>query len=298
MLSTPGGHADFRVPDRCPASISKLWASGPGRPSSIVDGPWECRKRVREIAQCGADLIKVCASPGVASPSDHLEQQDFSEEELTAICAEASARGLRVAAHAHSAAGIELAIRCGVADIQHISFMDERLVDLADKHGCTVTPTSWVLQALPDSDGLSPFVRDKAKRAADVHAKAVQYARSGGLKILGGTDPVLPYMHGRNYMELVALMNDGLTGLEAWHSMTGLAAAQIGASDTGSIAPGQRADLLLCEGDVLQAPKLLDQGGLIEVIKDGVGHRGLPGVPQRAFPDTLKTLWPNTDRPR
>lgn len=297
MLSTTGGHADFRGPDRCHATISRLWPEGPGRPSSIVDGPWECRKRVREIAQCGADLIKVCASPGVASPSDHLDQQDFSEEELTAICSEAKARGLRVAAHAHSASGIELAIKCGVADIQHISFMDERLVDLAAEHDCTVTPTSWVLQTLPDSDGLTPFVRDKAKRAAEVHAKAVHYARKGGLRILGGTDPVMPYMHGRNYMELVALMNDGLTGLEAWHSMTGLAAKQIGADDTGWIKPGQLADLLLCEGDVLQTPKLLDRGALVEVIKDGVGHRGLEGVPQRAYRDTLATLWPGVPRP-
>lgn len=297
MLSTTGGHADFRGPDRCHASISRLWPEAPGRPSSIVDGPWECRKRVREIAQCGADLIKVCASPGVASPSDHLEQQDFSEEELRAICSEASARGLRVAAHAHSKSGIELAIKCGVADIQHISFMDERLVDLAAEHDCTVTPTSWVLQALPTSDGLSEFVRDKAKRAAEVHAKAVDYARKGGLKILGGTDPVLPYMHGRNYMELVALMNDGLTGLEAWHAMTGQAAHQINAEATGELKAGNRADLLVCEGDVLESPRLLDKGALVEVIKDGVGHRGLAGVPQRKFADTIGTLWPNVKRP-
>lgn len=297
MLSTTGGHADFRGPDRCHASISRLWPEGPGRPSSIVDGPWECRKRVREIAQCGADLIKVCASPGVASPSDKLEQQDFSEEELVAICEEATARGLRVAAHAHSKSGIELAIKCGVSDIQHISFMDERLVDLAAKRGCTVTPTSWVLQTLPDSDGLSDFVRDKAKRAAEVHEKAVAYARKGGLKILGGTDPVLPYMHGRNYMELVALMNDGLTGLEAWHAMTGQAAREINAEKTGELKAGNRADLLVCEGDVLERPKLLDKGALVEVIKDGVGHRGLAGVPQRKFSDTIATLWPTVERP-
>jgi len=36
----------------------------------------------------------------------------------------------------------------------------------------------------------------------------------------------------------------------------------------------------------------------VEVIKDGVGHRGgLAGVPQRKFSDTLATLWPSVDRP-
>ena len=135
MLSTTGGHADFRGPDRCHAEISRLWPEMPGRPSSLVDGPWECRKRVREIAACGADWIKLCTSPGVASPGDALEHRDFTAEEIAAICDEAAARGLKVAAHAHSASGIALAIENGVADIQHISFLDERLAAKAHAKG-------------------------------------------------------------------------------------------------------------------------------------------------------------------
>ena len=291
MLSTTGGHADFRGPDRCHTDISTLWPPAPGRPSSIVDGPWECRKRVREIAACGADLIKICTSPGVASPSDHLEHRDFTPKEIQAIGDEASARGLRVAAHAHSASGIELAIRHGVHDIQHISFMDERLVDLALDHGCTVTPTSWIVQALPEASGLSDFVMEKVKKVADVHAAAVASARSGGLKILAGTDPVVEGMHGRNFMELVALIRDGLTPLEAWHAGTGLAAREIGFPDTGTIVAGQRADLLLCRGNVIEEPSLLDAGALVEVVKDGVGHRdAISALPQRSFAAATQEL--------
>ena len=83
MLSTTGGHADFRGPDRCHAELSRLWPEAEGRPSSLVDGPWACRQRVREIAACGADLIKICTSPGVTSPRDRLEHQDFAPEEVT-----------------------------------------------------------------------------------------------------------------------------------------------------------------------------------------------------------------------
>ncbi len=292
MLSTTGGHADFRGPDRCHGEVNKMWGAQAGRPPMIVDGPWECRKRVREVAACGADLIKVCASPGVASPSDHLEHQDFSAEELEAICSEAKARGLRVAAHAHSMSGIELAIDNGVYDIQHISFMDERLVDRAYKAGCTVTPTSWVVNELMKAKDLSPFVREKAKRVAEVHARAVDYARKGGLKILAGTDPVLPRMHGRNYMEMVALIVDGLNPLEAWHGMTGLAAAELGQVDAGTLEAGQRADLLICTEDVLADPGRLDGGALLEVVKDGVGYRGgVPELPQRTFATTTHEMW-------
>lgn len=288
MLSTTGGHADFRGPDRCHGTVSKMWGEGPGRPSSIVDGPWEARKRVREIAACGADLIKLCTSPGVASPGDKLEHRDFTGEEISAICEEAGARGLRVAAHAHSRSGIELAIDHGVADIQHISFLDERLAEKAHKKGCTVTPTSWVIHDLETAEGLSPFVMEKVKQVSEVHRQAVAHAAKAGLRILAGTDPVLPRMHGRNYMELVHLVRDGLTPLSAWHGSTGLAADEIGVPDTGVIAPGRRADLLICKGDVIDDPELLDRGALLEVLKDGLGHRGLAGVPQSTYRATVE----------
>lgn len=291
MLSTTGGHADFRGPDRCHAALSKLWPEGPGRPSSLVDGPWECRKRVREIAACGADLIKLCTSPGVASPSDQLEHQDFSAEEIRAICLEADARGLKVAAHAHSKSGIRLAIENGVHDIQHISFMDEEMVELADKRGCTVTPTSWVVMTLPEAPGLSDFVRDKAKRVAQVHRSAVDFARQGGLKILAGTDAVLGPMHGHNWMELSTLIEDGLSPLAAWFGATGLAAEEIGQTDTGVLEAGKRADFLVSTTNVIDDPRGFEDGGLLEVVQDGVGHRGgISELPQRKYADTVARI--------
>jgi imidazolonepropionase-like amidohydrolase len=291
MLSTTGGHADFRGPDRCHGELSRLWPPAPGRPGSIVDGPWEARKRVREIAACGADLIKLCASPGVASPSDALEHREFTPEETRAICDEAAARGLRVAAHAHSRSGIELAIANGVHDLQHVSFLDEELVERAFEAGCTVTPTSWVMAELTRASGLSPFVMEKVKRVNAVHQSAVQHAARGGLRILAGTDPVLPGMHGRNFLEIAHLIRDGLSPLQAWHGATGLAAAEIGQDDAGALLPGRRADLLVAREDVLADPARLGAGALVEVFKDGAAYRGgLPGVDPKGFPDTVAKI--------
>ncbi len=284
MLSTTGGHADFRGPDRCCGELSRLWPAGPGRPSSIVDGPWECRKRVREIAACGGDLVKICASPGVVSPTDHLEHRDFTLEEMEAICDEAAGRGMYVAAHAHSRSGIRLAIQAGVKDIQHISFMDEELAELAYAKGCRVTPTSWVGQRLLQSGEFNEFITAKVQAVSESHARAVKVAHASGLKLLAGTDPVLPDMHGRNYMELVALIHEGVPPLAAWYGATGLAAEQLGLMDTGRLVEGQRADLLVCKADVLQDPSHLDKGALVEVIKDGRGYRnGLPAIPQQSY---------------
>ena len=284
MLSTTGGHADFLGPDRCCGQVSVLWPPGPGRPSSVVDGPWACRKRVREIAACGGDLVKICASPGVVSPSDKLEHRDFTAAEIEAICEEAAARGMYVAAHAHSQNGIALAIKHGVKDIQHISFMDEELAEKAYVKGCTVTPTSWVGQELVKEDNLSEFVKQKVQQVAEAHSHAVQVAFQSGLKMLGGTDPILPGMHGRNYMELVSLMNDGVPALSAWHGMTGLAGELVGDNGEGKIAKGNPADILVCQGDVVERPEIFEENALIEVIKDGVAYRGgLSRFPSNTF---------------
>jgi imidazolonepropionase-like amidohydrolase len=248
---------------------------------------------VREIIACGADLIKLCTSAGVASPSDRLGNRDFTPEEVAAICDEAEGRGLRVAAHAHSREGIELAIRNGVHDIQHISFLDERLMEEAKKRGCSVTPTAWVIHELTQARGLTPFVQEKVRMVSESHARAVEIARTGGLTILAGTDPVLRGMHGKNYMELIVLARNGLSPLEAWHSSTGLAARRIDVPQAGTVAAGQFADLLFCSADVFEKPEELDKGALVEVMKDGVAYRGsIPGLPVRRYRDTVNEALP------
>jgi imidazolonepropionase-like amidohydrolase len=97
----------------------------------------------------------------------------------------------------------------------------------------------------------------------------------------------LPAMHGQNYLEIVALMRDGLNPLEAWHASTGLAAPEIGQPDTGTVQAGKRADLLVFREDVVDQPDRLSQEALLEVIKDGVAYRGgCAGLPRRTYGDT------------
>jgi imidazolonepropionase-like amidohydrolase len=70
--------------------------------------------------------------------------------------------------------------------------------------------------------------------------------------------------------------------------MTGLAAEEIGQDDTGTLAPGQRADFLVATAPVIDDPAQFAAGGLLEVVQDGVGHRGgVPEIPQRSYSDTV-----------
>ena len=162
---------------------------------------------------------------------------------------------------------------------------------------CVQTLRLEMTLRLTGAEGLSPFVMEKVKRVAEVHSEATRAAHGAGLKILAGTDPVLPRMHGRNYMELVALMDEGLSSLDAWYAGTGLAATEIGQDDAGSLRPGQRADLLICDADVIEQPRSLDPehgAALVEVLKDGIGHRGgLTGLPQTTYSGAVRPfLWP------
>ena len=198
---------------------------------------------------------------------------------------------MMVAAHAHSRHGIELAIDCGVHDIQHISFLNEALAEKAYAKGCTVTPTSWINYELPKVEGLSSFIAEKVQQVTASHAESVRIAQASGLNMITGTDPILPRMHGRNYMEMVSLIKDGLPPLAAWYSGTGLAAERIGQDDTGKLAPGYRADILFSRGDVIADPHMFEQGALVEVVKDGVGYRGfLNEVPQKTFRSGVRDL--------
>jgi imidazolonepropionase-like amidohydrolase len=72
ILSQTAGHGDGWLP-----SGIVLDVPDPGRPSGIVDGPDEMRKRVRELVRAGANVIKVCTSGGVLSPGDSPQHAHF-----------------------------------------------------------------------------------------------------------------------------------------------------------------------------------------------------------------------------
>ena len=103
MLSQTGGHGD----DWLASGIEvPLFLPHPGRPSGVVDGPEEARRKVRELLRAGADVIKIATSGGVLSPRDDPRHGHFRDDELAVVSAEAEAAGVTVMAHAQGAPGI------------------------------------------------------------------------------------------------------------------------------------------------------------------------------------------------
>ncbi|MGZ8298471.1 MAG: amidohydrolase family protein, partial [Allosphingosinicella sp.] len=122
-LGATGGHCDSTF---LPPSLEKA-----KKEEGVGDGALELRHQVRRQRKYGAEVIKVCATGGVFSRNTEPGQQQLSEDELRAIADEAHQWGLKVAAHAHGAAGIKAAIRAGIDTIEHASLIDSEGIRLA-----------------------------------------------------------------------------------------------------------------------------------------------------------------------
>jgi imidazolonepropionase-like amidohydrolase len=97
-LGATGGHCDFQDGFR-----EGLFGHEAGPLDGVINGPDQARYAVRLDHKYGADMIKVCASGGVLSPTDDVDTPQLTQEELNAIVDEAHALRRKTAAHAHGA---------------------------------------------------------------------------------------------------------------------------------------------------------------------------------------------------
>ena len=269
MLSQTGGHGDGWLPS---GAHSQLFAAYPGSPSSIVDGPDEVRRKVRELVRAGAEVIKIATSGGVLSPRDKPQQPGFDAEEIEAIVAEARAAGLWVMSHAQSIEGIKNAVRAGVRSIEHGIYLDDEAVELMLDRGAYLVPTLvaplGVIKAAEAGASMPEVAVLKAREVVEAHRDSFRRAVEAGVKVAMGTDAgVIP--HGDNLEEL-QLMADhgGMSPEDVLVATTRSAAELMGLErELGTIEPGKRADLVAVGGDPFD---FRDLAGRIErVYQDG-----------------------------
>jgi imidazolonepropionase-like amidohydrolase len=215
----------------------------------IADGVDQIRRAVRYQIKYGAELIKVCASGGVMSHTGPAGAQQYSDEELRAVADEAHRAGLRVAAHAHGDDGIRAAVEAGIDCIEHGSLMSDDTMSLMIERGTFLVPTTY----LADGMDVSHADPELQRKAAEVFPRAkatVTKAIERGVKIACGTDAPAIF-HGRNAKELIALVDRGMTPIQALRAATTVAAELIGRDDRGRLGPGLLADVIAVEGDPL-----------------------------------------------
>ncbi|MFZ5662768.1 MAG: amidohydrolase family protein [Pseudomonadota bacterium] len=239
-----------------------------------ADSPDEARKVVRTLRKYGAQVIKICATGGVFSRNTEPGQQQLGYEEMKAIVDEAHMQGLKVAAHAHGAAGIRDAIRAGVDTIEHASLIDAEGIRLAKQHGAWLSMDIYntdYTQAEGRRNGVLEDNLRKDREVADIQRENFRRAHRAGVKMVYGTDAGI-YPHGDNARQFAVMVRYGMTPLEAIRSATLNAAEALGRDDVGVLEAGRWADLIAVPGDPTQDVRVLEnvpfvmKGG--EVVKD------------------------------
>jgi imidazolonepropionase-like amidohydrolase len=126
---------------------------------------------------------------------------------------------------------------------------DETLQTMAD-HGTFLVGTTLLTDQM-DLSRAAPELKAKAAEVFPQAKSVLPRAAAAGVKICCGTDaPAIP--HGDNAKELAAMVDRGLTPLQALTAATVTSAELIGVSDRGRLATGLLADVIAVPGNPLE----------------------------------------------
>ncbi len=212
----------------------------------------EIRTQIARNAAAGADVIKVMASGGALTPNGpRMWEAQFTPRQLRLIVEEAARHGLGVAAHAHGTETIGHCVAAGVRTIEHCSWrtaegivydpeITRQIVD-KDVAVCRCISGDWQLFL----DQMGP---ERTKAMIDV----IQRMREAGVRFIAGTDAGVPGARFGDYVGMLEFFASlGFTNTEILDMATVNSAHALGLPDTGTLAPGNRADLIVVDGDPL-----------------------------------------------
>ncbi len=286
FISQTGGHGDARPrTSRLPFPI----VPGLSRETILADGAEAVRHAAREVLRRGADQIKVMASGGAMSPTDELDQPQFSEEELRAAVEVARAAGTYVLAHAYGPHAIKNCLSAGVRSVEHGNFLDEEAADrmrmASDTYLVPTIITYELIAAYGARDGISEDNLRKIQTGLSGAYDALALAHSKRLPIGSGSDllgPMMPHK-GREIACQARVMGAMAAIVAATRTNAELLRLE---REIGTVEEGKRADLIVVADDPLRNPEVLGDPEMIplvvlngEVVKDLEAEAVPAGVP-------------------
>lgn len=279
-LTITGGHGDGYTVSGTATDI--LPSGHPGMPDGRCDGVEEVRKKTREMLRAGAEVIKVHATGGVLSATDHPEFTQFSLEELKVIVEEGRFRkGVKVMAHAQGSEGIKNAVKAGIHSIEHGIFLDDEAIELMKENGTFLVPTLLAPVAVLETAkevGMPDTAVQKSKEVIEHHKASFSKAYKAGVKIAMGTDAGV-MKHGTNLRELGLMADGGMTPMETIVASTKTAAECLGWEDkVGTIEQDKLADIIIVKGNPLEDIYSLADNDTVQVVmKNGEVVKNLLG---------------------
>ena len=254
----------------------------------VVQGKDEIVAEVRRQVKVGADWIKVHVSGVVPRYAHRGEQCSWTQEELDLICEVAHDLGVPVMGHCRGNLSSLRAARAGVDLIFHGTGMDAATTDAVIERRIPVCP-AFTFQANMVDYGHrlgtdASLIRLFEREIAD-SAESMCRLHAAGVPLLCGSEvgfSMVPYGHW-HYREMeVFTRYYGLSNLQALHCATGAGAFALKmAGQTGVVATGMKADLLVVQGDPSQDIRLLGEPGrILQVLVDG-REMDLSPLPER-----------------
>ncbi|MGH3830242.1 MAG: amidohydrolase family protein [Pseudonocardiaceae bacterium] len=234
----------------------------------------DIRRQIARNSKAGADLIKVIASGGALTPSGpRMWEAQFTAAQLRLIVRHTAEHGLSVAAHAHGTHTIADCVRAGVRTIEHCSWRtdsgvrydDDVARQIAAQHiaVCRCVSGDWRL-FLKQLGPKAPALMDSIRRM-----------RQAGVRFIAGTDAGVPGSRVDDYVGMLDFFREiGFANSEIISMATVTAAHALGLHATGTLSPGDRADLLIVNGDPLTDLNALRDIHL--VLAGGQPHVPLP----------------------
>lgn len=278
IISQTGGHGDMRMGDSdLPPGGFCACTSHTDIFSVIADGVDAVRWAAREELRRGASHIKVMASGGISSPTDPLECNQYSDEEISAVVDEATRVGKYVAAHCHPTIAIRRSVELGVRTIEHASIIDDETAEFMVERGAFAVPTLAIMFGLLDDGeklGLSKVNMDKLRLITDYLVSGLETMKRAGVKMGFGTD-LVGEMHKRQADEF-KLRARVLPAIDILRSACAINAEILGQEGKlGCVKEGAFADLLLVNQNPLADVTVLGGTGeqLAVIMKDGAIYK-------------------------
>ena len=244
-----------------------------GPPYPTVADPTEAAAFVEARIREGSDYLKIIYDDLAALG---MSVRMLDRATLAALVAAAHSGGKLAVVHALSEEGARAAIESGADGLAHLftgPSVSPGFADLVRSRGAFVITTLGVLYGTcgePDGQRIAadpllrPYIRPSWRGSLSVSPtprggtsscegarQALRQLAEREVPILAGTDAPAPgqtygaSLHG----ELELLVGAGLTPVQALTAATSAPARAFRLTDRGRIRPGQRADLVLVEGD-------------------------------------------------
>jgi len=227
----------------------------------------EVIKAVRDQFHAGVDWIKIMATGGNFTPGTNPKRPQYDLDILTAAVSDAHRLGMKIAAHCHATAGVEIAATAGVDNIVHCSWNAESagelydykpdIADLIANNGIYVDPTLALnhLNELRGRKKPAPTLSNPTLRMEILHD---MWER--GIKFVTGMDSGMTnaYFGDFAFIPQVMVEKMGISEMDAILTSTKTSAECLGLSDTiGMIKPGMTADIVITDGNPLSDIKML-----------------------------------------